>query len=74
MTELGDIRCVVLGGGGFIGTNLCRALQGRVRHLRAFGRSRLSSQAINGVEWIQGDLEDLRSVADAIDSAIRLSI
>ena len=66
MTELSELRCVILGGGGFIGTNLCRGLQGRVAYLRAFGRRRLFPDAIEGVEWIEGDFEDIKSMTAAV--------
>ena len=33
MMDLSQSRCAILGGGGFIGTNLCRALNGQVLSL-----------------------------------------
>lgn len=67
MTELADHSCVVIGAGGFIGTNLCRALSGRVRRLRAFGRRRVFPEALAGIEWFPGDFSDSAAVANAIE-------
>jgi UDP-glucose 4-epimerase len=69
MTALESLRCVVLGGGGFIGTNLCRKLAGRVGELKAFGRRKSFPDALDGVEWLQGDFNDPLSVAAAIEGA-----
>lgn len=66
MNELTSLRCVVLGAGGFIGTNLCRALSGRVAALRAFGRRQAFPEAMHGIEWMPGDFADPTSVASAI--------
>lgn len=64
--KLADMRCAVLGGGGFIGTNLCRALVNKVKSLRAFGRRQLFPEALLGCEWIQGDFADPTSLSAAI--------
>jgi UDP-glucose 4-epimerase len=58
--------CVVLGGGGFIGTNLCRRLLVAGHRVRAFGRGRLFVEAMEGVEWVQGDFSDTAALAGAI--------
>lgn len=60
--------CVVLGGGGFIGTNLCRRLAVSGYRVRAFGRRCLFPDDLPGVEWYQGDFTDTGSVAAAIES------
>src|SRR3954470_265643 len=60
--------CVVLGGGGFIGTNLCRRLVADGHRVRAFGRRRLFPEAMRGVDWIQGDFGDTAAVAAAVGS------
>src|SRR5262245_35437194 len=59
-------RCLVLGGGGFIGTNLCRHLVGHVELVRAFGRRVSCPEAMAGVEWIPGDFRDSASLGSAI--------
>jgi UDP-glucose 4-epimerase len=60
--------CVVLGGGGFIGTNLCRRLAKSGHRVRAFGRRSLFPADLRGVEWCPGDFTDVASVAAAITS------
>jgi UDP-glucose 4-epimerase len=60
------LSCVVLGGGGFMGTNLCRRLLASGHHVRAFGRQRRFPDALRGVEWSQGDFTDREAVALAI--------
>jgi UDP-glucose 4-epimerase len=60
--------CVVLGGGGFIGTNLCRRLAGAGHRVRAFGRRRLFPDDLPGVEWFPGEFTDPESVGAAIES------
>jgi UDP-glucose 4-epimerase len=60
--------CVVLGGSGFIGTNLCRRLFRSGHRVRAFGRDcRFARDLGGGVEWYQGDFNDPDSVAAAIE-------
>jgi UDP-glucose 4-epimerase len=58
--------CVVLGGGGFIGTNLCRRLVERGHRVRVFGRRCLFPDSLRGAEWFAGDFTDAASVAAAI--------
>ncbi len=60
--------CVVLGGGGFIGTNLCRRLADSGHRVRAFGRRQPFADGLSGVEWHAGDFNDTASVAAAIES------
>jgi UDP-glucose 4-epimerase len=65
--DMGALRCVVLGAGGFIGINLCRRLAGRVHSLRAFGRQESPPDGIpSTARWIQGDFSRQDSVRDAI--------
>lgn len=63
---LSHLRCAVLGAGGFIGTNLCRALVGKVGSLRAFGRRQSFPEAVYGCEWMLGDFGDPTSLSAAI--------
>jgi UDP-glucose 4-epimerase len=67
MTER-EPSCVVLGGGGFLGVNLCRRLAASGVRVRAFGRRSLFSQDLAGVEWRQGDFCDSAAVASAVAS------
>lgn len=65
---LRDVSCVVLGGGGFLGVNLCRSLASCGARVRAFGRRRFFSSDLDGVEWCQGDFSDGAALAAAIGS------
>lgn len=67
MSNLNDMKCAVLGAGGFLGTNLCLALQSRTESVRAFGRRQSFPSALQGIEWISGDFADPTSVATAIN-------
>lgn len=59
---------IVLGGGGFLGVNLCRRLLASGRRVRAFGRRCVFPQALAGVDWYQGDFSDASALAAAIES------
>ena len=67
MTER-EPTCVVLGGGGFLGMNLCRRLAASGARVRAFGRRCLFPQDLIGVEWRQGDFCDAAALESAIAS------
>jgi UDP-glucose 4-epimerase len=58
--------CVVLGGGGFMGTNLCRRLLGSGHRVRGFDRHSRFPDDLRGVEWHHGDFADPVAVATAI--------
>ena len=57
----------MLGAGGFIGTNLCRALAAAGASVRAFGRPPLFPAALPPLSWISADLENHGALADALD-------
>lgn len=59
---------VVLGGGGFVGTNLCRRLVGSGARVRAFGHGRAFAGELAGVEWHQGEFTDTAAVTSAVAS------
>lgn len=63
------LACIVLGGGGFIGTNLCRALLAGGARVRAFGRSLPFPEALAGVAWTFGTLDGQDDLARVIDGA-----
>jgi UDP-glucose 4-epimerase len=58
----------VIGGGGFLGVNLCRRLASSGVRVRAFGRRCPFPQDLEGVEWRQGDFSDTAALASAIES------
>lgn len=60
--------CVVLGGGGFIGMNLCRRLLASGFRVRAFGRRCAFPDELAGVEWYQGDFADIGAVTAAVET------
>ncbi|WP_162941294.1 NAD-dependent epimerase/dehydratase family protein [Achromobacter sp. B7] len=66
LPQLSQMRCAVLGAGGFLGTNLCQGLKPRVASLRAFGRRLSFPSALTDIEWIPGDFSQPTSVATAI--------
>jgi UDP-glucose 4-epimerase len=61
-----DVSYIVLGGGGFIGTNLCRRLAGRGAHVRAFSRHFSFPDAMPGVVRYTGVFGDAGALAAAI--------
>jgi UDP-glucose 4-epimerase len=63
-----SLSFVVLGGGGFLGTNLCRQLVSVGARVRAFGRSRPFAEELAGVAWHQGEFDDTDALASAVDS------
>lgn len=64
--ERSGLRCLVLGGGGFIGTNLCRALRARGADVRGFGRAPHDAEALRGVPWSVGAFSDRAALAAAV--------
>jgi UDP-glucose 4-epimerase len=60
--------CIVLGGGGFVGINLCRRLISTGHRVRAFGRRCLFPRALDQVDWYQGDFCDPMALAAAIET------
>jgi UDP-glucose 4-epimerase len=57
---------VVLGGGGFVGTNLCRRLVASGARVRAFGRSRAFADELAGVEWHQGEFTETAALTSVV--------
>jgi UDP-glucose 4-epimerase len=60
--------CVVFGGGGFIGINLCRRLVAMGCRVRAYGRRCAFPEELQGIEWYQGDFSDATTLASAMES------
>ena len=55
---MSERRSLVLGAGGFIGTNLCLALRARGIAVTGFGRGGAAPLALDGVDWVCGTLEE----------------
>ena len=79
LTTLRGTRCLVLGGGGFLGTNLCRGLVAAGADVAAFGRRRIDPAALTGVDWHDGvwpgalPLDGVRVVFDLIGAGLPAS-
>jgi UDP-glucose 4-epimerase len=59
--------CVVIGAGGFLGTNLCRRLVASGARVRAFSRQFLFPRELEGAEVCQGDFTERSAVAAAVE-------
>jgi UDP-glucose 4-epimerase len=60
-------RCLVLGGGGFIGQHLCEALLATGYRVRVFERPRLTKHELHHkLEWFEGDFTNEIDVAEAV--------
>jgi UDP-glucose 4-epimerase len=59
MGSVGQMRCALVGGGGFIGIHLSRALSAKGVEVRALGRSHVRPAALpDTVTWCPGDFRD----------------
>lgn len=69
------MRIALLGGGGFIGTNLALRLVGNVAELRGFGRRRVFPEAWQGLPWTVGEIggPEVRHVIAGCDTVIHLA-
>jgi UDP-glucose 4-epimerase len=66
MTMIAGSTCLVLGGGGFIGTNLCRRLTGVGARVIGFGRRPRYAEAVAGNEWVDGEFTDAEAIRAAV--------
>jgi UDP-glucose 4-epimerase len=67
--------CMVLGAGGFIGMNLCRALLAQGVSVRAYDRNDMTAHLPEGIEWYVGefaDIETLRGALKGVDCVFHL--
>lgn len=67
MTDVKGLRCLVLGGGGFLGQNLCIALLARGAEVTSFGRS--AGQFLDGsrINIVNGRFDDRVALASAVE-------
>lgn len=75
----GPLKCVILGGGGFIGSHAVDGLLERGHHVRVFERenagSRNIAQALGRIDLVRGDFldgDDLCRAMDGMDVAVHL--
>lgn len=59
-------RCILLGGGGFIGTNLCRKLVAENAEVIVVSPHVISRKALMSAEWICASLEDIEKIGALI--------
>ncbi len=66
------MNCLVLGGNGFIGRNLCETLAATGHSVRAFDLPPAGSEGryprIDGVSWLTGDFGDPKSIEACLDA------
>ncbi len=70
------MNCLVLGGGGFIGLNLCEALLEKDHKVRVFERPRLriegaaekpeEDKILSSLEWVEGDFSNPADIGSAV--------
>src|SRR3546814_14776047 len=66
---LRGLTCAVIGGGGFLGANLCPKLLALGAIVRVYGRTRYYDAPFQGVTWLAGALSDTDQLASALEGA-----
>ncbi|MEP9375077.1 NAD-dependent epimerase/dehydratase family protein [Aquabacter sp. CN5-332] len=65
--RLDGIRCLIMGGGGFLGVHLANALARQGAVVRAFGRAPADPLELDGrVHWNSGRFEDPEATTEAV--------
>ncbi|MGU3658755.1 NAD-dependent epimerase/dehydratase family protein [Methylobacterium fujisawaense] len=65
---LAGTRCLVLGGGGFVGLNLCNRLASEGADVTCFSRGHLRSNGLDSrAEFVAGDFSDRLALANVVD-------
>lgn len=67
--DLAGKTCAIIGGGGFLGIHLAKALQRHGADVRAYGRSLYFPEALKGALWMQGTLEEVQKLSAFLDGA-----
>jgi len=67
MMPLERARCLVLGGGGFIGTHLSRALAEQGARVTGFGRRQSYPEALVNISFVTAEFSDTTALAAALE-------
>jgi UDP-glucose 4-epimerase len=64
------MKCLVLGGGGFLGSHVCDALLKEGWHVRIFEKEWVNRENayhfLSGVEWVEGDFTNQRHLKEIV--------
>jgi UDP-glucose 4-epimerase len=74
--QLSQMRVAIIGGGGFLGTNLALRLEPLVGELRCFGRRQRFPEIFREISWTEGDIADsshLDSVLSGCHAIVHLA-
>jgi len=69
LSSLSGATCVVVGGGGFLGAQLCPRLVSLGANVRAYGRTRYFDSPLKGTHWFTGPLDDVQKLATVLEGA-----
>jgi UDP-glucose 4-epimerase len=69
MTDFSSVTCLVLGGGGFIGTNLCAELVRLGAKVRGYGHKSVYAHLVPDMFWYPAEFNDRTALARAVEGA-----